>query len=178
MAALESVLRGNAEVGEALLALMSERDGLRELGARVLSLAANALMSAEADAACGAALGERSESRANGRDGYRRRGLKTPVGDVELEVPKLRRGTYCPESIPERRGGVDASLAAPVVEACANGASARDMALPARSLGVSSLSSSEVSRLASELDARRRRGAGPGDRRGGAHGGVDRGRAG
>ena len=153
MTALESVLHGGPEVGEALLALMSECSDLREFGARVLQAAANMLMSAEADAACGAALGERSESRVNSRNGHRRRSLKTPVGDLELEVPKLRRGAYCPSSILERWSRVDASLAALVVEAYADGVSTRDMALLAQSLGVASLSSSEVSRLASELDS-------------------------
>lgn len=153
MSAIESVLQGSPEVGEALLALMSECDGLREFGARVLSLAANALMSAEADAACGAARGERSGARVNSRNGYRRRGLKTTLGDVELEIPKLRSGTYYPESILTRWGRVEASLAALVVEAYANGVSTRDMSLLASELGVSSLSSSEVSRLARELDA-------------------------
>ena len=153
MATLESVLHGSPEAGEALLSLMSECSDLREFGARVLQSAANLLMSAEADAACGAALGERSASRANSRNGYRRRTLKSPVGDLELEVPKLRRGTYYPESILSRWSRVDASLAALVVEAYVNGVSTRDMALLAQSLGVASLSSSEVSRLASELDA-------------------------
>lgn len=153
MATLESVLHGSPEAGEALLSLMSECSDLREFGARVLQSAANLLMSAEADAACGAALGERGGGRVNRRNGYRRRTLKSPVGDLELEVPKLRRGTYYPESILERWSRVDASLAALVVEAYANGVSTRDMALLAQSLGVASLSSSEASRLASALDA-------------------------
>lgn len=153
MSAVESVLQGGPEVGEALLALMSECEGLREFGARVLALAANMLMSAEADAMCGASLGERSDARVNSRNGYRPRSLKTSVGDLELEIPKLRRGTYYPESILERWGRVDASLAALVVEAYANGVSTRDMSLLAQSLGVSAMSSSEVSRLAASLDA-------------------------
>lgn len=153
MTALESVLHGGPEVGEALLSLMSECSDLREFGARVLQAAANTLMSAEADAACGAALGERSAARVNSRNGYRGRTLKTPVGDVELEVPKLRKGTYYPSSILERWSRVDASLAALVVEAYANGVSTRDMSLLAQSLGVSGMSSSEASRLARGLDA-------------------------
>ena len=153
MDAMESVLQGGPEAGRALVALMSECADLREFGARVLSLAANALMSAEADALCGAARGERSGSRANSRNGYRPRTLKTPLGDVELEIPKLRRGSYYPESVLTRWSRVDGALAALVVEAYANGVSTRDMALLAESLGVSSLSSSEVSRLAASLDS-------------------------
>lgn len=56
-----------AGVGEAPMTLMSECGRLREFGARVLALAANVLMSTEADAACGTVLGERSTSRANSR---------------------------------------------------------------------------------------------------------------
>lgn len=153
MTALQSALQGSPEAGEALMSLASECCDLREFGAEVMRLAIDALMSAEADARCGAAWGERSEARANGRNGYRRRSLKTALGDVELEVPKLRRGTYYPESILSRWPRVEASLAAPVVEAYVNGVSTRDMALLAESLGVSPLSASEVSRLTSELDA-------------------------
>lgn len=153
MSAMESLLQASPEIGEALIELMSECDGVREFGRRVLALSANALMSAEADALCGASLGERSELRVNSRNGYRRRGLKTPLGDVELEVPKLRRGTYYPDGLLARWSRVDASLAALVVEAYANGVSTRSMALLASELGVSDLSSSEVSRLARSLDA-------------------------
>ena len=153
MAMPESLLHGSPEVGGALLELMRECADLRDFGARVLQAAANMLMSAEADAACGAALGERSEGRTNRRNGYRGRTLKTSMGDIELRIPKLRSGTYYPGSVLRRWTRVEASLAALVVEAYASGVSTRDMALLAESLGVSSLSSSEVSRLASSLDA-------------------------
>ena len=74
-------------------------------------------MSAEADALCGAARGERGGSRVNSRNGYLQRSLKAPAGDLELDVPKLRRGTYYPESVLSRWSRVEASLAALVVEA-------------------------------------------------------------
>ena len=63
MTALRSVLQGSPEAGEALLGLMSECCDLREFGAEVMRLAIDALMSAEADALCGAAYGERSGGR-------------------------------------------------------------------------------------------------------------------
>ena len=153
MTALQSVLQGGPDAGEALMSLMSECCDLREFGAQVLRLAIDALMAAEADALCGAPWGARSEARANSRNGYRTRPLKTSLGDVELDVPKLRRGTYYPESILTRWSRVEAGLAALVVEAYVNGVSTRDMSLLAQSLGVSSLSASEVSRLTAELDA-------------------------
>ena len=57
MTALQSVLQGSPEAGEALLDLMSECCDLRGFGREVLGLAVNALMSAEADALCGAPPG-------------------------------------------------------------------------------------------------------------------------
>ncbi len=41
---------------------------------------ADALMSASADAVCGASYGQRSEHRSNTRNGYRRRGWDTRAG--------------------------------------------------------------------------------------------------
>jgi putative transposase len=57
---------------------------------------AEALMSAEADAVCGAPYGERSEQRANTRNGYRRRDWDTRAGSIEVAIPKLRTGSYFP----------------------------------------------------------------------------------
>jgi putative transposase len=51
---------------------------------------AEALMSADADAVCGAAWGERSPERLNRRNGYRERPWDTRVGSIELALPKLR----------------------------------------------------------------------------------------
>jgi hypothetical protein len=54
-----------------------------------------ALMSAEADAMCGAPYGERSEERTNRRNGYRERDFDTRTGTMALQIPKLRSGSYC-----------------------------------------------------------------------------------
>lgn len=59
---------------------------------------AEALMGAEADAVCGAASGERSEEPRNTRNGYRRREWDIRVGSISLAIPKLRRGSYFPDS--------------------------------------------------------------------------------
>ena len=66
---------------------------------------AEALMSADADAACGAGYGERSPERVNRRNGYRERDWDTRVGSIELAVPKLREGSYFPDWLlqPRRR---------------------------------------------------------------------------
>ena len=153
MTDIESLLQACPGMGDAMVALLAECADVREFGARVLQASVNAAMSAEADAACGAAWGERSASRVNSRNGYRERSLKTSAGDITLSIPKLREGTYYPEGIVARYTRVEASLAALVVEMYVNGVSTRSVAAPASELGVASLSSSEVSRLASSLDA-------------------------
>jgi Transposase, Mutator family len=61
------------------------------------------LMSAEADALCGAGYGERSPERVNSRNGYRPRELDTRAGTIEVAVPKLRSGSYFPGWLLEPR---------------------------------------------------------------------------
>ena len=58
---------------------------------------AEALMSADADAVCGAGYGQRSPERSNTRNGYRQRGWDTRAGSIELAIPKLREGSYFPD---------------------------------------------------------------------------------
>jgi putative transposase len=58
---------------------------------------ADALMSAEADAICGAPYGQRSDERTNQRNGYRPREWDTRAGTIELAIPKLRQGSYFPD---------------------------------------------------------------------------------
>ncbi|MET7952303.1 transposase [Micromonospora sp. NPDC005324] len=55
---------------------------------------AQALMSAEADAVCGAGYGQRSDERVNSRNGYRVREWDTRAGTIDLAIPKLRSGSY------------------------------------------------------------------------------------
>jgi transposase-like protein len=54
----------------------------------------NALMSAEADAFCGAPYGMPDPSRVNVRNGYRHRDFDTRAGTLDVAVPKLRSGSY------------------------------------------------------------------------------------
>jgi hypothetical protein len=63
----------------------------------MLSSFVEAVMSADADAVCGADYGERSKQRTNTRNGYRRRDWDTRAGTIELAIPKLRSGSYFPE---------------------------------------------------------------------------------
>jgi transposase-like protein len=53
---------------------------------------ADALMSAEADAICGAPYGQRSDERVNSRNGYRQREWDTRAGTVELAIGEAAAG--------------------------------------------------------------------------------------
>jgi transposase-like protein len=62
------------------------------------------LMEAEVPKLIGAAHGERApEERLTQRNGYRTRSWSTQAGELELAIPKVRRGSYFP-SFPEPRG--------------------------------------------------------------------------
>lgn len=62
-----------------------------------------ALLSADADAACGAQWGQQDPQRHAQRNGYRHRPLDTRVGTIDVAIPKLRSGTYFPEWLLQRR---------------------------------------------------------------------------
>ncbi len=68
----------------------TDPDLLREM----VSSFVHMLMSAEADALCGAGYGERSDERINRRSGYREREFDTRGGTMPLAIPKLRQGSY------------------------------------------------------------------------------------
>ena len=149
----ESVLRLDRDEALEAARLWQECGDAREFACRVLGGVMNALMDSEAQQMCGASRNERSDGRENSRNGYRPRSLKTAVGDVELEIPKLRHGTYYPEGMLARWSRVDTSVAAIVQEMYVCGVSTRKVERVASRLGISSLSSSEVSSLCSDLDA-------------------------
>ena len=110
------------------------------------------LIEAEATEFIGAGRFERSETRTTQRNGHRPRLLSTPAGDVELEIPKLRQGSFYP-SLLERRRRIDRALFAVVMEAYVHGVSTRKVDDLVKALGVGSgISKSEVSRICGELD--------------------------
>jgi putative transposase len=58
----------------------------------------NTLLSGQADSVCGAEYGSRSPDLSHRRNGYRHRDLDTRVGTVDVVVPKLREGSFFPDS--------------------------------------------------------------------------------
>jgi transposase-like protein len=114
---------------------------------------ADALMSAEADAVCGAAYGERSEQRVNSRNGYRPREWDTRAGTVELAIPKLRSGSYFPDWLLQHRRRAEQALVSVVATSYLLGVSTRRVEKLVEQLGVKQLSKSQVSEMAQHLDA-------------------------
>ena len=113
----------------------------------------DALMSAEADALCGAEYGQRSEERVNSRNGYRARQWDTRAGTVELAIPKLRTGSYFPDWLLRHRRRAEQALVSVVATSYLLGVSTRRVEKLVEQLGVRQLSKSQVSEMAQHLDA-------------------------
>jgi transposase-like protein len=110
------------------------------------------LIETEAAERIGAGRYERNESRVTDRNGSRPRLVATQAGDVELRIPKLRKGSFFP-AILEPRRRIDQALYAVVMEAYVNGVSTRSVDDLVAALGVESgISKSEVSRICAGLD--------------------------
>ena len=112
----------------------------------------NALLSADADAVCGAEWNARSKQQTNRRNGYRHRDLDTRVGTIDVAVPKLRQGSYFPDWLLERRKRAESALITVVADCYLAGVSTRRMDKLVRTLGIQALSKSQVSRMAHDLD--------------------------
>jgi len=125
-----------------------DNDLLREM---VRSFA-EGLMGAEADVVCGAGYGQISPDRVNRRNGYRARRWDTRVGSIDLRIPKLRAGSYFPEWLLDARTRSERAFVQVVAEAYVRGVSTRRVEGLVEMLGIASLSKSQVSELARDLD--------------------------
>src|SRR4028119_536960 len=108
------------------------------------------LMEAEISELIGAERGERSEDRATHRNGYRPRRWDTRAGEIELQIPKIRQGSYFPSFLQPRKRSEQA-LVSVVQQAYVCGVSTRRVDQLVESLGLR-ISKSEVSRIAGLLD--------------------------
>jgi putative transposase len=127
-------------------------DASPDLMRHLLATVINSLLSADADAVCGAEYGLPSPDRVNSRNGYRHRDLDTRVGTIDVAIPKLRQGSYFPEWLLERRKRAEAALISVVATCYLLGVSTRRMDKLVQTLGITSLSRSQVSRMAADLD--------------------------
>jgi transposase-like protein len=113
---------------------------------------AQAVMSAEADAICGAAYGQRSDERVNSRNGYRQREWDTRAGTIDLAIPKLRSGSYFPDWLLTHRRRAEQALVSVVATSYLLGVSTRRVEKLVEQLGIRQLSKSQVSEMAAHLD--------------------------
>src|SRR4051794_10608184 len=127
-------------------------DASPDLMRTLLGTVINSLLSADADSVCGAEYGQPSPDRVNSRNGYRHRELDTRVGTLDVAIPKLRAGSYFPEWLLERRKRAEAALISVVATCYLLGVSTRRMDKLVGTLGITSLSRSQVSRMAAHLD--------------------------
>lgn len=112
---------------------------------------AQELMEVEISELVGAERGERCpEDRATHRNGYRPRRWDTRAGEIELQIPKMRQGSYFPSFLQPRKRSEQA-LVSVVQQAYVCGVSTRRVDQLVESLGLR-ISRSEVSRISGLLD--------------------------
>src|SRR3954452_19249829 len=106
------------------------REAVKAVAAEMMELEVSELIGAE--------LGERRpEDRATHRNGYRARRWDTRAGEIELQIPKLRRGSYFPSFLQPRKRSEQA-LVAVVQHAYVCGVSTRRVDQLVESLGCAS----------------------------------------
>lgn len=123
-------------------------DVLREL----VKVFTERLMAEEVEVICGAGYGERSDERMNRRNGYRERVFDTRIGTIDLQIPRLREGSYFPGWLLEPRRRAERALVQVVAECYVKGVSTRRVDGLVRTLGIEHISKSRVSEMAKDLD--------------------------
>jgi putative transposase len=147
MAAHDSAL---SELSEMLVATDAK---LATALCEIVTVAIQQLIEAELTAKIGAEPGERTPARLVQRNGHRPKLVSTPAGDIEVGIPKLRKGSFFPELLEPRRR-IDKALWAVIMTAYVTGTSTRKVDDLVKALGCDSgVSKSTVSRVCAEIDA-------------------------
>ena len=140
-------------------ALLAQLDALKSADAgavfaELIRAGLQALIEAEATETIGAGRYERTDDRGTHRNGHRPKTVSTTAGDIEVQIPKLRAGSFFP-SLLERRRRIDQALHAVIMEAYVHGVSTRSVDDLVAALGVEAgVSKSEVSRICAGLNKR------------------------
>ena len=152
MAGPNRITHDNPELRDVLLEFLDSASSLCDMTDTTMAAVPDEIMSIQADEACGAERGARSDRRVNSRNGYRSRRLDTTVGTLDLRIPKPGSGSYFPTGLLERYSRTERALAAAVAETCVTGTSTRKVERVAAKFGVESLSKDQVSRLCAVID--------------------------
>jgi putative transposase len=110
------------------------------------------LMGAEVASICGADYRERTDERTNKRNGYRERTWDTRAGTIDLQIPKIREGSYFPSWLLEPRKRAEKALVAVIADCYLAGVSTRRVDKLVKAMGIEGISRSQVSRMAKSLD--------------------------
>jgi len=127
--------------------LFESDDGLAKLVERVL----NQVLEAQVTEQLGAEPYERTDARQGYRNGHRVREMRTRVGTLELEVPRVRNGHFSTELF-SRYQRSEQALVLALMEMVINGVSTRKVRRITEELCGTSFSKSTVSALCSRLD--------------------------
>lgn len=131
-----------------------EKGADADLVREMLAFAAERMMEAEVEVLTGAPHGARDPAgRRIQRNGYRERSWETRAGHIDLEIPRLRKGSYFPSFLEPRRTA-EKALTAVIQEAYVQGISTRSVDNLVKAMGVAGISKSSVSRLVEEIDER------------------------
>jgi transposase-like protein len=139
--------KSNVSFEKMLLKFISESDPMLSM----LQWLCHKMMEVEVANKLGAAKNEHSEERKGYLSGTRVRRFDTRMGTIYLVVPKVRKGGYVPFFVTEKKRSEQALLQV-VQEAFINGISTRKIERLAQSLGIESISASQVSEINKELD--------------------------
>ncbi len=116
----------------------------------VLKAALNSLMDKDVSNQLNASLGEQTDDREAYRNGYRGRCLNTGVGSLDLQIPKIRKGSYFPSFLNHFQR-TESALVSVIQEAYIGGVSTRKMERVVQEMGIGTLKKSQVSEICKSI---------------------------
>ena len=130
-----------------LLKFITDEDPMQSM----LKWLCERLMETEVENKLCAEKSERNNERQGYRSGYRVRRFDTRMGTIYLMVPKIRNGGYIPFFVETKRRS-EAALMNVIQEAYINGVSTRKIDKLTKTLGIESISRSQVSAITKDLN--------------------------